>query len=254
MHLQTRGLILKEQSIGERDKLITVLTEDRGVLRAFVRGAKAVKSKKQAATTKFCYAHLRLATTRDSYIVEEAQCIEQFFALRDNIEKLALAEYFLELGFVFAPPEEDAHELLRVLLNSMYMLANGKRPPLFLKAVTELRVLTISGYAPNLVACERCGTFETPTMYFDMEQGLLYCENCAPATAPFALPLGVVSAMRHIVFSPLRALYNFALDADLLEELSYITETCLLRQAQHTFKTLEFYRAVCMPQNKENTT
>lgn len=246
MHLQTKGLILKEQSIGERDKLVTVLTEDRGVLRAFVRGAKALKSKKQAATTKFCYAQLRLAQTRDSYIVEEAQCIEQFFALRDDIEKLALAEYFLELGFVFAPPEEEARELLRVILNSMYMLAKEKRPPLLLKAITELRVLTLSGYAPNLVACEHCGTFETPTMYFDMEQGLLYCENCAAAAAPFALPLGVVSAMRHIVFSELHALYNFQLDAALLEELSYMTETYLLRQAQHKFKTLEFFHSVCM--------
>ena len=44
--LTTKGLILKEQNIGERDKLVTVLTEERGVLRAFVRGAKSVKSKK----------------------------------------------------------------------------------------------------------------------------------------------------------------------------------------------------------------
>ncbi len=50
MHLKTRGLILKEQNIGERDKLVTVLTEARGTLRAFVRGAKSAKSKKAAAT------------------------------------------------------------------------------------------------------------------------------------------------------------------------------------------------------------
>ena len=49
MTFKTKGLILKEQSVGERDKLITVLTEERGTLRAFVRGGKAVKSKKGAA-------------------------------------------------------------------------------------------------------------------------------------------------------------------------------------------------------------
>lgn len=244
MHLKTRGLILKEQNIGERDKLVTVLTEERGVLRAFVRGAKAVKSKKAAATGKFCYSELSLVETRDSYIIDEAQSIEMFFKLRDSIDKLALAEYFLELGYTFAPEEENAKEVLRVLLNSLYMLANNKRPPQMLKAITELRLLLLSGYAPNLVACERCGCFETDTMYFDMEQGLLYCENCVPATAPFALPLGIVSAMRHIVFSEMKELYNFRLDDALLDELSYITETYLLRKAERKFRTLEFYRSV----------
>ena len=51
MTFNENGLILKEQNIGERDKLVTVLTANHGVLRAFVRGAKAVKSKKQSADT-----------------------------------------------------------------------------------------------------------------------------------------------------------------------------------------------------------
>ena len=166
-----------------------------------------------------------------------------FFGLRDSIDALALGEYFLELGFVFSPEEQAAEENLRVILNSLYMLSNKKRPPKLLKAITELRLLSVGGYAPNLVACDKCGCFETPTMYFDME-GILYCENCAPATAPFALPLGVVSAMRHIVFSELRDLYNFKLDDALCDELSYVTETYLLRQTGHKFKTLDFYNSV----------
>ena len=44
MRLNTNGLILKEQNIGESDKLVTVLTADLGVIKAFVRGAKSVKS------------------------------------------------------------------------------------------------------------------------------------------------------------------------------------------------------------------
>lgn len=244
MHLKTRGLILKEQNIGERDKLVTVLTQARGTLRAFVRGAKSVKSKKSAATAKFCYAELTLVETKDSYIIAEAEPLEMFFKLRDNLNKLSLAEYFLELGYAFSPEDEDAGENLRVILNSLYFLCNETYPPKQLKAITELRLSSLAGYAPNLVACERCGCFESQSMYFDMEQGLLYCENCAPAAAPFALPLGVVSAMRHIIFSEMKSLYNFQLDENLLDELSYITETYLLRKTERKFKTLEFYNTV----------
>ncbi len=167
-----------------------------------------------------------------------------FFKLRDSLDRLALAEYLLELGFAFSPEEENAKDNLRIILNSLYFVCNDTYPPKQLKSVTELRLLSLSGYAPNLVACDRCGCFESDTMYFDMEHGLLYCDNCAPAAAPFALPLGLVSAMRHIIFAETKALYGFQLDSALLEELSYITETYLLRKAEHRFKTLEFYNSV----------
>lgn len=244
MNLTTKGLILKEQNIGERDKLVTVLTEERGVLRAFVRGAKSVKSKKQAATTKFCYARLSLYSGKDSYIIDEAEALEMFFGLRDDLEKLALGEYFLELGLIFSPEEENAHDNLRLLLNSLYMLANGKRPPEMLKALTELRLLSLAGYAPNLVACEKCGRFESDPMYFDISEGLLYCDNCAPATAPFALSLGVVNAMRHIVFSDFQKLYAFRTNDTVTEELAYVTEAYLRSRVERRLKTLEFYNSV----------
>lgn len=240
----TRGLILKEQNIGERDKLVTVLTETEGVLRAFVRGAKSVKSKKQAATTKFCYAQLTLYEGKDSYVIDDAEAIELFFGLRDDLDRLALGEYFLELGLVFAPEGQSARDELRLLLNSLYMLANGRKAPETLKAITELRLLTLAGYAPNLVACETCGRFESDPMYFDMSDGLLYCEACAPASAPFPLSLGVVSAMRHIVFSDWKQLYAFETSGAVTEELGYITETYLRGHVDHRLKTLDFYKQI----------
>ncbi len=244
MRLNTRGLILKEQNIGEQDKLVTVMTSDMGVIKAFVRGAKSIKSKKQSATGLLCYSKLSLYNGRDSYIIDEAECIEVFFGLRSDIEKLSLGQYFAELAAELTPDGEDANEYLRIVLNSLYMLSNNKRPQLQLKAITELRLMSMSGYMPNLVACEKCGEFETPTMYFDMSAGLLYCENCAPANAPFALKLSIVSAMRHIVFSDIERLYNFKMTEEGLSELSYITEAYLKSKTDKKFKTLDFYNSM----------
>lgn len=49
MKFSTTGLIIKQQNIGEQDRLVTVLSEN-GVLRAFVRRAKNIKSPKCAST------------------------------------------------------------------------------------------------------------------------------------------------------------------------------------------------------------
>ena len=244
MKLNTKGLILKEQNIGEQDKLVTVLTADLGVVKAFVRGAKSVKSKKQSATGLLCYSNLSLYNGKDSYIIDEAECIEVFFGLRSDIEKLALAQYFAELGCGLAPEHSNAEEYLRVVLNSLYMVSNSKKPDLQVKAITELRLLSLSGYMPNLVACERCGEFETEKMYFDIEHGLLYCENCANEDAPLELELNVVSAMRHIVFSKLERLYAFGLNDEQLRDLSYVTETYLKSKTERKYKTLDFYNSL----------
>lgn len=120
MGVNVKGLILKEQNIGENDKLVTVLTDSLGVLRAFVRGAKKLSSKKQSATGLLCYSKLSLYKTKDSYIIEEAESIESFFGLRNDIEKLSLAQYFCDIAFELSPKEDDATDFLRVVLNSLY--------------------------------------------------------------------------------------------------------------------------------------
>ena len=244
MRQNTKGLIIKEQNIGEQDKLVTVLTADLGVIKAFVRGAKNVKSKKQSATGLLCYSSLSLYMGKDAYIIDEAQAIEVFFGLRNDIEKLALAQYFAELAFELAPQETDANGYLRVVLNSLYMLSNDKKPPLLLKSVMELRLLSLSGYMPNLVACDRCGEFETETMFFNFEHGLLFCENCISNEVALPLPLSVITAMRHIIFSKLEQLYSFEMPQEKLEELSFVTETYLKSKSDRSFKTLDFYNSM----------
>lgn len=244
MRQNTNGLILKEQNIGEQDKLVTVLTADLGVIKAFVRGAKSVKSKKQSATGLLCYSKLTLYNGKDTYIIDEAQAIEVFFGLRNDIEKLALAQYFAELALDLSPKETDAKEYLRVILNSLYFLSNGKYPASQLKAIMELRLLSLSGYMPNLIACDKCGEYETDTMYFNFEHGLLYCENCAGSEIALPIPLEIISAMRHIIFSELEGMYAFKLPDESLDELSYITETYLKTKTDRTFKTLDFYNTL----------
>ena len=44
MKFRTEGLIIKEQNIGEQDKLVFALTKSNGVIRAFVKGAKNIKN------------------------------------------------------------------------------------------------------------------------------------------------------------------------------------------------------------------
>ena len=244
MRTNTDGLILKEQNIGEKDKLVTVLTRHNGLVRAFVRGAKSVKNRKNSSTGMFCFSKLSLYKTKDTYIIDEAEPIELFFELRNDLEKLSLAQYFAELVITLVQEDEPAEEYLRLILNSLHFLAKDKMPNEQVKAITELRLMCIAGFMPNLVACDRCGEYETDTMYFDVEDGLLYCENCVPNDMIFQLDIGLVKALRHIAFSDFEKIYSFKMEDYALPDLSYVTEKYLLSKLQRNFKTLEFYKEI----------
>ena len=244
MRTNTDGLILKEQNIGEKDKLVTVLTRHNGLVRAFVRGAKSVNNRKNSSTGMLCFSKLCLYKTKESYIIDEAEPIELFFELRNDLEKLSLAQYFSEIVMTLVQEDEPAEDYLRLILNSLHFLAKGKMPIEQVKAITELRLMCIAGYMPNLIACDRCGEYETNTMYFDVEDGLLYCENCMSNSMLFPLDIGLIKALRHIAFSDFEKIYSFKMEEQALPDLSYLTERYLLSKLQRNFKTLEFYNSI----------
>lgn len=244
MKFRTDGLIIREQQTGEDDRLVTLLTRDRGVIRAFVRGAKRIKSKSQSATQLFAYGSYSVYRGRDAYSIDEAQPKEIFFDLRNDLESLSLAQYFCELAGEFAPVEDDADEFLRLILNALHMLMNKKRPQAQLKAVVELRILCLSGYMPDLTACGECAQESGEAFLFSPVEGQIFCENCRERHTGILLPDGVLRAMRHICYSEDSKLFSFSLGEENMNILGDVTERFLLLQTAKKFKTLDFYKVM----------
>ena len=108
MKFRTDGLIIKEQNIGEQDKLVHALTKSHGVIKAFVRGAKNIKNQKCAPSSLLSYSRLTFYKSRDSYIIGDARIIKIFSKLRGDVKKTCLAQYFCELALTVcrsSPPK-----------------------------------------------------------------------------------------------------------------------------------------------------
>lgn len=237
----TDGLVIRERNAGENDRLISVLTRDRGVINAFAAGAKTIKSKKGAATGLLSYSSFAIVKRNGTYKIYEAVPQKIFFGAGSDIVLLSLAQYFCELCVVLVPAETDSEEYLRLVLNSLHFLTEKKRNPAIIKAITELRTAVIAGYAPDIIACDGCGAFESNTMYFYPGEGKLRCADCKTSQPAFALNKTLLSAMRHIVFSDFSSLYSFKIPERDAQALSKITERYILTQTEHRFLTLDFY-------------
>lgn len=243
MQTKTQGLVIREQTVGESDRLVTLLTADYGLVKAFVRRAKNIKSNNVSATSLFAYSEFTLYRSREAYVVDNAVANEVFFDLRKDINALSLAQYFVQLAYFLCAEEQPAPDTLRLLLNALHLLCKGKKSHKLVKSVVELRMLALGGYMPNLLACYRCGTYESEVMYFDVQEGCIYCKDCFRNNALTA-PLGVITAMRYICFSDLGKVFSFNIGEENMNILSDITEKYTLSRIDGRLTTLDFYKAI----------
>ncbi len=246
MNINTDGLIIKEQNVGEKDRLVTVLTKQEGIIRAFVKGANIIKSPLSSSTQLLCYSHLCIYKGRNKYIINEAKPVEIFFNIRKSLEKLVLSQYFCELALALAPEGDEAGEFLRLILNSLYLLSNDKKSTAIIKSVLELKLISISGYMPDLVGCYICGKYKSKYMYFSIDKGVIICNECCKNEAVniIKISLGVLTAMRHIIYSDLDKLFSFNLSEKSIKNLSSVAEKYLLYVLNKDFKTLNFYKSL----------
>ncbi len=244
-HIMTDGLILRNyDTVAEADRFVAILTRDKGLVRASARGARKVTSRSGAATQPLCYARLSLVPARDKYIVEDAKPEELFFPLRQDVEKLALGQYFCELALHLTPTEAPAEEHLRLLLNALHYLSEGSRDPRLIKAVVEGRLLCLEGYMPDLTACSRCGRAEDARFWFEPQGGTLACESCRHSADALPVSPGTLAALRHILYGDFARCFAFSLPKEELAALGELMERFLLAQQPRRYATLEFYHTL----------
>lgn len=242
----TNGLIIREQNIGEKNKLVTALTESKGVIKGFAHGAKDIKSPKCAATTLLAYSRLTLHKSRDSYIIGDAKAQKIFAGLNSDIEKMYTAQYFCELAAAVCPKEQEAKEQLRLILNGLYLLSEGKREPKLVKPCVELRLMCLAGYMPDIMMCRECGEYEKEHMMFLPKSGQFVCRDCYETHGltdhRIALNKSVVTALRHCCYADDNRLFSFALPENDLKTLNFCAEEYIRFILERGFKTLEFLK------------
>ena len=243
MQINTDGLVLGERIVGESDRLVTLLTRDEGLVRAFAPQAKNLKNSKVASTQLLSYSQFSIYKGKTKYVINDGQTIELFFDLRRDIESLSLAQYFCELAILLAPEEAEAGDFLRLILNALHFLAKGDKPHLLLKPVVEMRMLALAGYMPNLIGCDHCGTYESDLMYFLPEKAVLVCDGCKNQIREQSMELqpGVMTAFRHTIYAEFEKLFSFGLQPAGLERLATVSETYLLHTLDKQPQTLAFY-------------
>lgn len=246
MHIQTDGLVLRDVSYKESDKILTVITRDEGKLAVKARGARRKGSALLGVTQVFTVSRMTLFLYKGKYQLNEAELIDSFFPLRDSLEAMSLAAYLAELCELLAPEGVACEELLSVTLNTIYALAYLNKPLTLVKPAFELKLLSVSGFEPSLDACAVCGNSEMLMPSLHLHQGEVHCSDCRAdmRQGGISMPIGeeVLEAMRYIVHGNPKYLFSFSLAEKDLKRLENVCEAYVHAQLAHGFNSLDFYK------------
>lgn len=238
MNVTVDGLVLRSVDYRESDKILTVLTRQKGRLTVKAAGARRKGSRLQSGTQPFCYSQMTLFEKDGRYRLDETSVREQFYGLTGDLDKMALASYFAQvLGL---EPEESpgSEEALRLALNSLYALERGLYPPEVVKPAFELRYMAMNGYAPDLSPANGRDGF------IDPNDGLLRPADGAPLPGDLFLDARAIDAARYIVSCDLKRLFAFRLPEESLRNLSVFAERYLLCKTEQGFRALDFYHSL----------
>ena len=243
MYKTVNALILREARYKEADRILTLLTDTDGKLTVKARGALRKSSRTAAATQQLTYSEMTLFGNRGKWTVNEAQVKEGFDGLRGDMEKLALGAYFAECMEALSVEDQPEPALLQLGLNCLYALSRGMYPQEKVKAAFEMRLMCLSGYAPELRSCPVCGK-EPENPALSLDHGCVCCKTCGGLGEKAELGPAGLAAMRYLSEAPAKQLLSFAMpDADLLR-LSDASERYLLRRTERGFSTLEYWKKI----------
>lgn len=245
------GIVVKELPLNDNDKLLTIITGRRGKMTVLAKGIKAVNSKRAAGANLFCYSEFCFVKRDDRLWLDAIEVKDTFSGLSEDIEAVALASYFCEVASEVCVEENDESEMLRLILNCLYALANLRnKPKWMIKSAFELQTMCIQGFAPNFNSCAICGT-DTKTMpqniIFELVQGGFVCDKCSkeelfePSKDGYAVSRDTYDAVKYICNSTQGKMLSFSLPNYSQKEFSKICEQYMTVHTEKRFKSLDYY-------------
>ena len=247
MYINTKGLVLRSVTYKDSSRILTVLTSEEGKLTVSARGSMRRGSKLAAAVQPLAYSNMTLLSSRDRWTLTEAQTIELFEGLSDDLELLALGSYFSELMEAVSDEDSPNPELLQLGLNALFLLSENEKDRRLIKAAFEMRLMRLAGYEPAVLECAVCSNTEMRLPVLDLAGGSVLCSTCKQAVGETSeLCAASLDALRFILRSEPKKVFSFKLPDNALERLSRTAERYVSTQLDRGFKTLDYYKSIKM--------
>jgi len=192
-----QGVVLRTIRLGEADRIVTLVTQGHGKVRAVVKGVRKTKSRFGGRLEPVSHVALLLYQGRELDVVTQAETLDHFRAVREDLDRVAKATSMLEAVDNVAQEREPNSRLYAMLVGGLRALA-ARDSPLLLPAFFW-KVLALEGFQPVLDQCVTCGATDG-LVAFDVGEGGVLCRSCRQGpSVPRAISPEALSLIRRIL-------------------------------------------------------
>ena len=193
------AVVLRTYKLAEADRIVVLMTEGHGKVRAVAKGVRKSGSKFGGRLEPMSHIRLQLYEGRELDIVNQVETVESIAPLVADLDHLTQGLAVLEAVDQMALDREPNAQLYRMLVGVLRTMVTTQSPlvvPAFF-----WKLLAYEGVRPELDACVRCSE-RAPLVAFDMDHGGVLCRSCRSG-AP--LSNGALELMRMILGGQLNA-------------------------------------------------
>lgn len=182
---KTDALILRTYKLGEADRIVVFLTQDRGKKRGVANGARRPRSRFAGALEPLTRVGVTYYEREQRDLVRLSYAETQCSPLRASApDALSHVGYFAELIDEWAQEGDPNERLFRLGAATLEALA-AKVPTQPLARYFEYWLLRLQGVYPPHLACHRCGAAfegEEPGAWLEAAGHVFTCGACAGAS------------------------------------------------------------------------
>lgn len=247
--IKTKGLVIKEQPYKEQDKILTIFTEEEGKIQCIARGVRRQKSGLLASTQIFAYSEFVYYPGKNFGIINQSNLIEAFYPLRNDLTKMALASYLLDLMYNGYEFYQKSPEILKLLLHVLFYLSAGKaKNDLVLVGGFQMKLVSYLGYRPVLEKCMVCQGDHDLSL-FSIENNGVICSGCREQTEGYLYKLNpaMLDLLGDFLRKPIKALKdrqaNPAEALKITDMLDHYIAYCIGKSS----KAYAFYKTMLNP-------
>ena len=201
------GIVLRTTDYRESDRILNVLTRERGLVAVTARGSRKPNSKHAAFVSQFVCGEMEVNERMGKLQLSSSTVIESFFPIRESYEQLMSATRMVNAAERVSEKDVPNDELFLLLYNSLSLVAYGDSDPKDIELCFLARLLKLEGVAPALTYCVKCGRDlrNEREIRFSNSAGGSVCEKCGSAfTVVSALSMEALRRMMLIGYKDMR--------------------------------------------------
>jgi len=238
---QVKGIVLKRTDVGEADRLLTLLTLQRGKLRAVAKGARKPAARKTGHVELFNCVELQIAAAREIDIVTQAQTLEPFLRLRDDLDRLSYAYYFAELADRFIEEEIEQSQVYELMLDALHWLERTNYLPRTARYF-EMQLLDALGYRPQLHICIHSKEELLPEENFFSPEagGMLKPQYRDLYRDSISVPVNALKVLRYLQMRNFSDIEQLKLSSQVEEQVEAILHYYITHLLERNLKSVDF--------------